>query len=91
VCLCAGPGEAQVLPGDSPSSGVGAAVRNSRSKPILGLSKGMEYKATNYDTRGAMPPPPKSKTPHKQKSPHDPWADVRSIQSTDSSDRYRPN
>ena len=30
---------AQIIPGDAPDTGIGAAVRNSKSKPILGISQ----------------------------------------------------
>ena len=38
ITLCAGTASAQI-PGDSPRSGVGAAVANSGSRPILGISR----------------------------------------------------
>ena len=31
---------AQIVPGDSPNMGIGAAVSNSRSRPLLGISSG---------------------------------------------------
>jgi hypothetical protein len=38
IALYAGAAAAQI-PGDSPSSGIGSAVANSHSRPILGISR----------------------------------------------------
>ncbi len=87
VLLCAGPGHAQV-PGDSPPQGIGAAVSNSRSKPLLGMSKKMEYEHTGYST--SVPPPPRGKSKPKPKPQSDPWAGMRDTSTSVSEDRYRP-
>ncbi len=69
VAGCPSVAMAQVLPGDSPNMGIGAAVSNSRSRPLLGLSRGGEHNAPDYETRTAPPP--------HRKPPRDPWAGIR--------------
>jgi hypothetical protein len=69
---------AQVLPGDPVESGIGAAVRNSRTKPLLGLSHDRQRSGDSDDYRPSGGPPPKSK---------DPWKGIRSA---DPVDRHRP-
>ena len=82
VVLGAETSGAQVLPGDSPNSGIGAAVANSRSRPLLGISRGSEYSRTEYDSDRARVPAPK---PAK-----DPWATIRPAPTASAADRHRP-
>ena len=74
---------AQVIPGDSPSTGIGAAVANSRSRPILGISRAQDYPGTEYQSR----PEPK---PSNRKTASDPWAGIReSTPASSTADRHR--
>jgi len=77
---------AQVIPGDSVSSGIGAAVANSRSRPILGISSPPQYRerpeddiAYNQAIKGIPD----------RKPVKDPWAGVRQTPAAATSDRHR--
>jgi len=74
---------AQIVPGDSPNSGIGAAVANSRAKPLLGLSRGQANSEPDYQSRPA--PPPSGRKPQ-----GDPWAGIRqTTPASSSTDRHR--
>jgi hypothetical protein len=74
---------AQIIPGDSPNSGIGAAVANSRAKPLLGLSRGQANSEPDYQSR---PAPPSSG----RKPQGDPWAGIRqTTPASSSTDRHR--
>jgi hypothetical protein len=77
---------AQVLPGDSVDTGIGAATRNSRARPLLGLSHDRQkiIYVDDYGDRAS-----RQKEPARKPST-DPWKAVRSTGSADSSDRHRP-
>src|SRR4029078_2330525 len=76
---------AQVLPGDSVDSGIGAATRNSRARPLLGISHDRQ-KVIYVDDYGDRASRQKETTP---KSSTAPWKGVRSTGSAGSSDRHR--
>jgi hypothetical protein len=85
VLVCDSSG-AQVLPGDSVSSGIGAAVANSRSRPILGISSPTQYRerpeddiAYNKAIKGIPD----------RKPAKDPWAGVRQPPAAAAADRHR--
>ena len=77
---------AQVLPGDSVDSGIGAATRNSRARPLLGISHDRQkvIYVDDYGDRASRQKEPA------RKSSTDPWKGMRSGSSTDSLDRHRP-
>jgi hypothetical protein len=79
VLFIAGVAQAQVLPGDSVESGIGSAVRNSRMKPLLGLSHDHQTSGDTDSYRPSAGPPPKSSK--------DPWKGIRSSEPID---RHRP-
>lgn len=62
---------AQIIPGDTPSTGIGAAVSNSRSRSLLGISKGGANSEYVYQSR------PASSSQNRKLPPGDPWAGVR--------------
>src|SRR6476661_3438848 len=76
---------AQVLPGDSVDTGIGAATRNSRARPLLGLSHDRQkiIYVDDYGDRASRQKEPA------RKSSTDPWKGMRSGGSTDSLDRHR--
>ena len=76
----------QVLPGDSVETGIGAATRNSRARPLLGISHDRQ-KVIYVDDYGARASRQKEPV---RKPTTDPWRGVRSTGSTDSLDRHRP-
>ena len=78
--------QAQVLPGDSVDTGIGAATRNSRARPLLGISHDRQ-KVIYVDDTGDRAS--RQKEPARKPST-DPWKGVRSTGSVDSSDRHRP-
>jgi len=78
--------QAQVLPGDSVDTGIGAATRNSRARPLLGISHDRQ-KVIYVDDTGDRAS--RQKEPAR-KSSTDPWKGMRSGSSTDSLDRHRP-
>jgi hypothetical protein len=77
-----GQAEAQVIPGDTPGTGIGAAVANSRSRPLLGMSRGGASSEPEYQYR----PPAASQN---RKPVSDPWAGVRQTTPAPSYDRHR--
>jgi len=86
IALCVavpmGAAEAQIIPGDTPSSGIGAAVLNSRSRPLLGLSKGGANSEYVYQSR--------SPSDNRNRKPaSDPWATIRQPTPAPSHDRHR--
>jgi hypothetical protein len=82
AALGMGNAEAQIIPGDTPSTGIGAAVSNSRSRSLLGLSKGGANSEYVYQSR------PASGSPNR-KPAGDPWAGVRQTTPAPSYDRHR--
>jgi hypothetical protein len=80
-----GIGHAQVLPGDPVDTGIGAAVRNSPSKPLFGLSRDRQQYIYDNDnpSPGLRAPPPK-------KGSNDPWKGLRKADPAESYDRHRP-
>jgi hypothetical protein len=76
---------AQVLPGDSVDTGIGAATRNSRARPLLGISHDRQkvIYVDDYGDRAS-----RQKEPARKPST-DPWKGVRSTGSPDSLDRHR--
>ena len=82
AALLAETASAQVLPGDSPGTGIGAAVANSRSRPLLGISRGQTSSEPEYQSRGTPSAP-------NRKPSGDPWAGIRQTPSTSTYDRHR--
>ena len=80
--LMADTAEAQILPGDTPSTGIGAAVSNSRSRSLLGISKGGANSEYVYQSRS--PGDYQSRKPAS-----DPWATIRQPTPASSYDRHR--
>jgi hypothetical protein len=76
---------AQVLPGDSIDTGIGAATRNSRARPLLGISHARQkvIYVDGYGDRASRQKEPV------RKPATDPWKGVRSTGSADSFDRHR--
>jgi hypothetical protein len=77
---------AQVIPGDSVSPNLGAAVANSRSRPLLGISSPTQYRerpeddiAYNKAIKGIPD----------RKPAKDPWASVRQTPAAATVDRHR--
>ena len=86
IMLVSDAGRAQVLPGDAVSPGLGAAVANSRSRPILGISSPTQYRerpeddiAYNKAIKGIPD----------RKPAKDPWAGVRQTPAATTADRHR--
>jgi hypothetical protein len=75
---------AQVLPGDSVDTGIGAATRNSRARPLLGISHDRQ-KVIYVDDTGDRA---RQREPIRKPST-DPWKGVRGTGSADSLDRHR--
>lgn len=75
---------AQVVPGDSPDSGIGAAVRGSRAQPVLGISRDRQKVIYTEDT-GPQSSGRRSPT-HKPSG--DPWKGIRA--NSGSVDRHQP-
>ena len=75
---------AQVLPGDSVDTGIGAATRNSRARPLLGISHDRQ-KVIYVDDTGDRA---RQREPIRKPS-SDPWKGVRGTGSADSLDRHR--
>src|SRR5262245_42239596 len=87
LMLISDAGRAQVLPGDSVSPGLGAAVANSRSRPILGISSreiSRERPEDDIAYRQAIKGIPDRKPANK-----DPWAGMRQTPAAATSDRHR--
>ena len=85
LILFTGAAGAQVLPGDSPNSGIGAAVSNSRSRPLLGLShRSPDYQSNEDDAYRKA-----AKTVPDRKPQKDPWANMRQAPTASSVDRHR--
>jgi hypothetical protein len=76
---------AQVLPGDSVDTGIGAATRNSRARPLLGISHDRQ-KVIYVDDTGDRAS--RQRGPIRKPST-DPWKGVRGTGSADSLDRHR--
>jgi hypothetical protein len=76
---------AQVLPGDSVDTGIGAATRNSRARPLLGISHDRQ-KVIYVDDTGDRAS--RQREPIRKPST-DPWKGVRGTGSADSLDRHR--
>jgi len=76
---------AQVLPGDPVDTGIGAATRNSRARPLLGISHDRQkvIYVDDYGDRAS-----RQREPIRKPST-DPWKGVRSTGSADSLDRHR--
>jgi hypothetical protein len=85
IALLTGNARAQVVPGDSTSSGIGAAVANSRSSPLLGISRDLSRERPEDDLvyRQAL------KNIPDRKPSKDPWAGVRRVPASLSVDRHR--
>jgi hypothetical protein len=75
----------QVIPGDSVDTGIGAATRNSRTRPLLGISHDRQ-KVIYVDDYGDRTS--RQREPVRKPST-DPWKGVRSTGSADSLDRHR--
>lgn len=84
LVLLAEAASAQV-PGDSVSSGIGAAVANSRSRPILGISRSVDTYQTNDDSAYQN----SLKTIPNRKPARDPWASTRGAPTASSVDRHK--
>jgi len=78
-------GHAQILPGDPVDTGIGAAVRNSPSKPLFGLSRDRQ-KYIYVDEQ----PTPGLRAPAPKKASNDPWRGLRKTDPVESYDRHRP-
>jgi hypothetical protein len=83
AALMMGNAEAQIIPGDTPGTGIGAAVSNSRSRSLLGLSKGGANSEYVYQSRPAS-------SSQYRKPASDPWAGVRQTAPAATYDRHRP-
>jgi hypothetical protein len=73
------------VPGDSVSSGIGAAVANSHSRPVLGLSRSVDTYRSDDDAvyqRSIRNIPDR-------KPAKDPWANVRTAPAASSVDRHK--
>jgi hypothetical protein len=86
IMLACNPSSAQVIPGDSVSPNLGAAVANSRSRPLLGISSPTQYRerpeddiAYNKAIKGIPD----------RKPAKDPWAGVRQTPAAATADRHR--
>lgn len=77
---------AQILPGDPVDTGIGAAVRNSNTRPLLGISRDRQkyIDADDYDPRKTR------QGSSARKSSNDPWKGMRGAGSAESIDRHRP-
>lgn len=84
LVLLAGAASAQV-PGDSVSSGIGAAVANSHSRPVLGISRSVDTYRTDDDAayQNSLRNIPN------RKPAKDPWASTRSAPTASSVDRHK--
>ena len=82
AALMVGKAEAQIIPGDTPGTGIGAAVSNSRSRSLLGLSKGGANSEYVYQSRPAS-------DSRNRKPASDPWATIRQPTPAPSYDRHR--
>ena len=86
IMLVSDTSRAQVVPGDAVSPSLGAAVANSRSRPILGISSPTQYRerpeddiAYNKAIKGIPD----------RKPAKDPWAGVRQAPAATTADRHR--
>jgi len=82
VTVLTGAAHAQVIPGDSPSSGVGAAVANSRGLGIVSRPNVWEGYGSERSYNETV-----KRIPDKKAS-NDPWKNVR--QAPAAEDRHRP-
>jgi hypothetical protein len=80
--LAADVAQSQVLPGDPVDTGIGAAVRNSQSRPLLGISR--DRQKYIYEPEAAR------STGSARQSPRDPWAGLRTAPIDDPTGRHRP-
>ena len=85
LMLVSGISRAQVLPGDSVSSGIGAAVANSRSRPVLAISRDLYRERPEDDVAYRQT----VKNIPDRKPAKDPWAGVRQAPAAATSDRHR--
>jgi hypothetical protein len=84
IALAAPAAHAEVIPGDSVNSGIGAAVANSTSRPIFGISRDLARERPEDDIayRQAV------KNIPDRKPSKDPWARIRQAPAA-SVDRHR--
>jgi hypothetical protein len=78
---------AQVV-GDSPNTGIGAAVANTPMRGILGLSHGLEGSRPIYQTEERAYQEALRKIPDRKRS-NDPWGNIRRAPAASSLDRHR--
>jgi hypothetical protein len=84
LVLLAEAASAQV-PGDSVSSGIGAAVANSRSRPVLGISHPVDTYRSDDDVAYQN----SLKNIPNRKPAKDPWARIRNAPTASSVDRHK--
>jgi hypothetical protein len=85
LMLMSGNTHAQVLPGDSASPGIGAAVSNSRSRPVLNISRELYRERPEDDVAYRQA----AKNIPDRKPAKDPWAGVRQAPAAAAPDRHR--
>lgn len=81
----AGIAHAQTVPGDSPNMGIGAAVANSRSRPLLGISRELD----RYQPQDEGAYRQNTRNIPDRKPPKDPWAKIRHAPTAPPVDRHR--
>lgn len=86
IAVWVGSAQAQVVPGDSPNMGIGAAVSSSRSRPLLGISSpSSQYRSgddSSSNKKGAA-------NAAGRKPANDPWASIRPTPGAAAPDRHR--
>ena len=82
IALLTGTAHAQILPGDSPNMGIGAAVAGSRGLGVVSrphVWEGYQSERSYNDTVKRIP---------NKKSSNDPWKNIRGPSTTE--DRHQP-
>ena len=88
IVLFAGTASAQMVPGDSPNQGVGAAVSGSRGLGAISRTRAPKGNWSEYENERNYRETVK-RIPDKKPS-SDPWKNVRSTPTASSVDRHQP-
>ena len=88
IVLFAGTARAQVVPGDSPNMGVGAAVSGSRGLGAISRTRAPKGNWSEYENERNYRETVK-RIPDR-KSSNDPWKNVRQAPSISPPDRHQP-
>jgi hypothetical protein len=86
IVLCGASAHAQLVPGDSPNTGIGAAVANTPNRPG-GLSTSRVPGGTRSDAQADQHYREALKRIPDRKAPKDPWATIRTAPTAD---RHQP-